>query len=289
MNSFEYIVPDNIDRACSFLAGKSESTKILAGGTDLLINLKKGFEKPRHLLDIMGLKELRQIEDLGDSVFIGSAVTMTEIGDSDIIRRCTPFLCQAARSIGSPQIRNAATIGGNLINASPCADTMPPLMALECAAKIRNAEREDELKLEDLIIEPYQTVLSLKEILVGLSFRKLPRGSGTSFLKVGRRRAMAIAVVSIAVSVAISDDGRISEARIAPGSLLPVPSRLRNTEEALMTEPPSEGLFERVGGLAAEEAFAIVGTRLSTPYKKPVFAALVKQALSEAVQRCEAL
>lgn len=283
---FEYLVPNSLTELCEFLKHHGDEARILAGGTDLLISLKKGELAPKYVVDITRIAELSSIRDDHNQISIGAAATHTEVARSDLILRRVPFLAEAAASIGSVQVRNSGTIGGNVINASPAADTIPPLVALNATVCIRSHKGERHVPLTEIFSGPYKTTLSSDEFLADVTFTKLSPRAGTCFLKLGRRRALAISRVSVAVVLVVGGDGHIQDARICPGAVLPGPSRIDKAEEVLFGSHPGAEIFEKAARTVAKEMVRVSGRRPSTPYKEPVVNNLVQRALSIAAERC---
>jgi CO/xanthine dehydrogenase FAD-binding subunit len=275
-----------VNELCKFLLHHADETRILAGGTDLLISLKKGEITPKYVVDITRIKELSTIRDEQNRISIGATATHTEVSESALVLKEVPFLAEAAVSIGSAQIRNSGTIGGNIINASPAGDTIPPLVALDATLRIMSHKGERYTLLTEIFPGPYKTTLSSDEFLADITFTKLPPRAGTFFLKLGRRRALAISRVSIAVVLVAGEDGRIQEARICPGAVLPAASRIVKAEEALLGAYPGAEVFQEAGRIVAGEMMARSGRRSSTPYKELVVKNLVQRALSIAAGRC---
>jgi CO/xanthine dehydrogenase FAD-binding subunit len=283
---FEYIAPGSVNELCKFLLHHADETRILAGGTDLLISLKKGEGTPEYVVDITRIKELSTIRDEQNRISIGATATHTEVSESALVLKEVPFLAEAAVSIGSAQIRNSGTIGGNVINASPAADTIPPLVALDATVRIMSDKGERHAPLTEIFPGAYKTTLSSDEFLADITFTKLPPRAGTCFLKLGRRKALAISRISIAVILVAGGDERIQEARICPGAVLPAASRIVKAEEALLGAYPGTKIFQEAGRIVAGEMVARSGRRYSTPYKEPVVNNLVQRALSIAAGRC---
>ncbi|MEL7566921.1 MAG: xanthine dehydrogenase family protein subunit M [Dehalobacterium sp.] len=286
MPEFDYYVPITLTDLLSIMGTKGPQAKVLAGGTDLLINLKKGHISPKYVVDISQIPELKYIKDCHDYISIGTVTTINEVVCSEIINKEAAFLSEAAGLVGAQQIRNSATIGGNLVNASPAADTVSPLAAMDAMVKILSNKGERWEYLEDFLVGPYQTRLKQDELVTELKFKKLPEGTGTNFIKLGRRKALTISVVSIAVALSLDENGCIKTARIAPGAVLPYPMRIRKAEECLIGAKPEENIFEAAGKVLADEMIRISGRRLSTDYKKPVVKNLVQRALLKAAGRC---
>jgi len=281
---FNFIRPASLDEALGFLAEKGEGTKIIAGGTDLLVELRgipAGEKGPKRVLDISGLPELKGIRKEGEEIVVGSGSTHREVHTSDLIREAAPLLAAASAAVGAAQHRNIATIGGNIMNASPAADTVPALIALEAEAVLMSREGKRVEKLSGIFVKPYLTSVRPDEILTSVRFRCLPPGARSAFVKLGRRNALAISRMNVAV-VLFLEDGMIREARIAPGSATPMPERFAAAEKILVGKRPSEELFRAAGAAVAAEMVERSGRRWSTPYKEPVIAALAARALREA-------
>ncbi len=285
MIPFNFIRPKTLGEVLDFLAEKGEKAKIVAGGTDLLVELRgipPGGKGPEWVVDISGLPELKGIREEGEIITVGSGVTHREVHTSDLIREGAPLLAAASATVGAAQHRNIATIGGNIMNASPAADTVPALIALEAEAVLKSREGERAGKLSEIFVKPYQTDASPGEILTAVRFRRLPAGAKSAFVKLGRRNALAISRMNVAV-VLFLEDGTVREARIAPGSATPMPERFAEAEAVLLGRKPSEEILRSAGAAVAAEMVERSGRRWSTPYKEPVIAALTARALREAL------
>jgi CO/xanthine dehydrogenase FAD-binding subunit len=280
MRTFEYICPRSLSDACRLLAGDAGHPRILAGGTDVLVELRKpNAPSPSMIMDISRLAELKGIEDSGDLIVIKPLTTHEEIARSEIIKRHAPLLQSAVSTIGSPQIRNRGTIGGNIMNAAACADTVPPLMALGAQLKLLSAEGVRILPMSEFFVKPYQTMAAQNELLTEIRFPKLPQNAKSTFVKLGRRNALAIARLSVAVVLVKKSDETISEARIVPGAVFPQWQRVPEAEHVLVGKKPSIELFAEAGEKVSETMIALTGRRWSTEYKEPVIAVLVRRAL----------
>ena len=166
---------------------------------------------------------------------------------SDLVRQFAPLLASAAAAIGSPQIRNRGTVGGNIMNAAACADTVPPLIALGATVTLQSNAGARELSLGDLFLKPYQTKAKPDELLTAIRFPKLPPTARSAFIKLGRRNALSISRLSVAAILEIGDDGRIAEARIVPGAAFPTWKRVTEAEQMLVGEKPAAKLFAAAG------------------------------------------
>ena len=280
MNQFEYFLPGSTEEACALLSENSAYAKILAGGTDLLIELRKpSVKSPKAIIDISRLEELRGIEDAGDFITIKPLTTHTDLMHSKLIQQFSPLLSQAVSTIGSPQIRNRGTIGGNIMNAAACADTVPPLMALDAVVRLRSATAERVIRVADFFLQPYQTAAAADELLTEIRFPKLMNSSKSVFIKLGRRNALAISRLSVAAMLRRTEAGLIQEARIVPGAAFPTWQRMTEAENILIGKQPSEKLFADAGRNVSELMISMSGRRWSTEYKEPVIAVLVRRAL----------
>jgi xanthine dehydrogenase FAD-binding subunit len=280
MIQFEFYSPITIEEACELFAENNANAKILAGGTDLLIELRKPSAKtPTVVIDISRLQELKGIEESDNAICIKPLTTHTELLQSNIIRQFAPLLRQAVSTIGSPQIRNRGTIGGNIMNAAPCADTVPPLMALDAMVKLQSVKGERLVPFIDFFVKPYQTIAAKDEILTEIRFPKLNNSAKGVFIKLGRRNALAISRLSVAAILQKTDARLIREARIVPGAAFPTWQRMTDAENLLIGQQPSKELFAEAGKKVSEAMILLAGRRWSTEYKEPVIAVLVRRAL----------
>jgi CO/xanthine dehydrogenase FAD-binding subunit len=280
---FDYSIPKTMEEACDLLWESREEAKIIAGGTDLVIGLRSGGLKPRSLIDITGIEELRKIEERDGMIWVGAAVTHHEIVSSPLITRYGRVLAEAASWIGSPQIRNLGTVGGNIINASPAADTVPPLIAMNAAARVASREGERQIPLDRLFRRPYESNLKPHEILAQVKFPKLSSTARSSYIRLARRGAMAIARMSVAV-VFQSEKGRIEDVRISVGSVTPTPQRMSEAEAVLEGRSPDEERLRLAGRQISKRMIRQSGVRPSTSYKKPVVEALFIRAMRRALE-----
>ena len=187
MKEFEYFKPSNLSEALELASEFGNNKRFLAGGTDLIVRLKDNLIKEDVIIDIKEVDELKGIKENGDEIEIGSLVTFTEIIESELINKYSPLLILAAKNIGSPQIRNKGTIGGNLCNASPAGDSIPPLMCEEARLILKSKERERVVKIEEFFIGPGKTCLNQDEILVKILVKKWKSSSIGYFNKLGQR------------------------------------------------------------------------------------------------------
>ena len=280
-------MPETLAEASEFLREHAEDARIIAGGTDVLVQLRRrgraGGEHPRWLVDISRIPGLAGVSTDSGTISIGAMTTHEEIARSPIIRKGGPLLAEACTSIGSPQIRERGTIGGNIMNASPAADTIPALAALSARARIADPTGTRDILVTDIFEGPYETSAQHGEILLDVYFDALPPSCGCAFVKLGRREALAIARLSVAVVLERDADGRVARAAIAPGACLPMPARVESAEEMLVGKVPDEAAVDAAAREVAEEMVRRTGVRWSTDYKKPVVEAVTKRAIWRAL------
>ena len=282
---FNYKVPNTIEEAIELLWQAGGKAKIIAGGTDLVIGLRNGDLSPQFIIDITKIEDLRKIVEKNGTVSIGAAVTHSEIASSSLVKKYGKVLSDAASEIGSPQIRNMGTIGGNIINASPAADTIPPLMVLNAMGRVVSKEGEREVPLGQLFKGPYKTNLKPHDLLVQITFQKLPPETKSSFVRLARRDAMAIARMSVAIVLQMEKrKSRIKDIRISAGSVTPTPQRMSEAETFLKGKSPDEESLQKASLKVSEAMIKRSGIRASTAYKRPVVEALFIRALRKALE-----
>ena len=275
MFDVEYIRPPDVAGALDFLRDYSGDTTILAGGTDVMIDLRSGVLKTRYLLDVSRLTELREIKLENGALIIGAGVTITEIGQSEIIGRHAPALQVAAGKFAGRQVRNIATIGGNVAHCSPCGDTIPPLLIHDACAVVLNHQGQRVVTIEEMADGPYHCALRPNELITQFNLKPKPEGvEFADFQKIGRRRELAIARISMAAMARQANDKSISYIRFALGSCTPTPHRFREIEDILLGKVPNEGLLWETGRLLADRMFEFTGRRPSAVYKEPAIQGL---------------
>ncbi len=265
------------------LLNKLESVKVLAGGSDLLIDLKIRRYEVKNVVDISGIKELNYIEDRGEHVAIGAATKLQDIVESPIIATKAPVLAEAVNEMASWQIRNVATIGGNLCNASPAADTAPPLLVLNAKLRLVSLEGEREVPITGFFLGPRKTVLRkgelLKEIVVPYE-----RGAGASFIKLGRRNAFTLSVVAVATLVKVRN-GIFDDVRVALNSVAPKPVRAVSVEKFLKSREVSMSAIEEGAKRVLQDISPISDVRASADYRREMSAVLTKESLLRSLER----
>lgn len=232
MKEFEYFVPKNFKELFEILKICGENKKFLAGGTDLLVRLKDNLIKEDNIIDIKNIDELKGIREDSDKIEIGSLTTFTEIIESDLLKKNLPLLVDAAKKIGSPQIRNKATIGGNICNASPAGDSIPPLFCLDAQLFLESSLETRVVNIEDFFLGPGKTVLNEEEILVKIRINKMKENEFGFFNKLGQRNALTISIASSCVKIK-KYNAKLEDIKIALGSVAPTVIRAKNIEDKI--------------------------------------------------------
>jgi xanthine dehydrogenase FAD-binding subunit len=284
MQHFEFYSARSIDDALGYLSDKKDRCKILAGGTDLIPALRLEDLRPDFVLNILEIKDLQGVKEEDHSIRVGPAATFTDITESDLLNRHFPLLVRAAASVGGPQIRNRGTIGGNISNASPAADVLPAVLALEGELELRSRAGFRKVSLSEAISAPYKTLFRPDELLTGILIKKLQPETKTVFEKLGRRNAMARARMNVSIVLGMDKQEKVTELRIVPGAVMPVARRARRSEKKLLGQKPTESLIESSVETLAEEMVEVTGRRWSTEYKVPVLKNITRRLLRQLVQ-----
>lgn len=280
---FEYHEPTTLEEACQIMSELGHGAKPLAGGTDLIVNMKKKIVSPGHLVSLSMIDDLKKIDASNGLLKIGACLTAAELVESKEIRETLTALSRGAESLGSPLIRNLATIGGNLISARPAADLPPALIAYGAKVALKNSSGERLVSLEDLFLGPGETLIGPNEILTEIHVDSPPPSAGAAYIKLGVREALEISLVNVAAFISMDRDGSIQEARIVLGSVAPTPIRATSAEQILTGEKPSETLFSRAGEAASNDSKPIDDFRASAEYKRAMVAVLTQRALNQAL------
>lgn len=279
MQRFGYVRANTISDAIAWLNESGIRSRPLAGGTDLLLLLRAEPGLCDRVVDITRVPELQRIEREGDWVTIGATATFSEVLENPIVNATAPVLVQACRQVGAVQIRNIGTLGGNVANAAACADSLPALVCLDATAWMITPDREQEWPVAELVKGPNRTMIPAGGLLAWLRYRAPLSGSRSTFLKLGRRNAMAISRLTVAALGRLDDTGRIAEARLVLGAATPQTSRLGAVEAALIGQFPGSPLYAAAAQIAVSEVTRLSGRRWSSEYKEPALMAMVERAL----------
>ena len=274
-----YFAPSTLSEAVAYMQA-NRTAKIIAGGTDLLVKHYEELDCLAGLMDLGNLAELKNIKT-GQEVQIGAMVTHGEIAGHPWLLQHVPFLCQGAAAVGGPQIRNRGTLGGNLANASPAADLAPPLIVLGAVAEL--AGPQHQAPLEEFFAGPGKTIMQPNQILTGVKFPTPRSNQGGAYLKLGKRKAMAIATASAAVLVTV-EDGRLADLRICLGSVAPVPLRAKKTEELLRGQRLDSLELARAQAQLQAEISPIDDIRGSAEYRRQAAGPFFRRALLQAIK-----
>jgi len=276
----EYFRPASLKETFQLLTSYSGSAKILAGGTDLLIQQALESSPEIVLISLRDIQELRQIKETAEGeIFVGAMVRHAQVAQSPLVRQYFPALAKASQWVGSPSIRSLATIGGNICNASPSADTAPALLAYDARVIIGSPSGEKTINVEDFFTGPSTTILNTGEILKGFLLRP-KSGWFADYEKLGLRKAMEIAIVNVCVAMAMDEHKRCSGIRIALGAVAPTPIRAEKAESILKDKRVTPELIQKCAEIAVEETKPISDIRASADYRKKMVYFLVKKMVS---------
>ncbi len=287
MKWLKYLFPTSIEETLAMLQEYQGQARVIAGGTDLIPQLKKKELEVQCLVDISRLDALRDIQLEGDVIRIGAGVTHQQLSSSELIREKATLLAEGAWAVGSPQIRYMGTVGGNIVNAQPAADTVIPLLALEAEAEITSSQETRLVPLESLFLGPGRSKVDASaEILVALRFRALDGVEGSAFSRLAKRKALSLPTLNAAVVVKLDGHGKVfEEARLALGPVAPTPFRARKAEEALRGEAVEGEALQSALEIAAQEAQPRSNPlRASREYRQQMVEVLLRRALERAVQ-----
>jgi CO/xanthine dehydrogenase FAD-binding subunit len=272
-----------MDEALQLLQRFGNQAKLIAGGTDLMIQLRDRKISPAVLIDISSISETGAIRLADQFVEIGGTATFTEIEKNAIFGGSMTALAMAARSVGSPQIRNRATAGGNICNASPAADMIPPLLALDAVLILKSSNRTRVVPLDAFITGNGQTQIQPDEMLVKIRFRKMPALSGLGFSKLGIRNALAIARLSMSVMVVMDSENRCRDIRIASGALGVRAQREKEMEAYMQGKMIDASVTDHSASLLEEITVKRLTGRSTLPFKRHAVQGVFREALGQAL------
>jgi carbon-monoxide dehydrogenase medium subunit len=309
MKKFDYFKPKTLDEALTLLAQYGEKAKLIAGGTDVIVMIKQKTMAPDVLVSLQGIPGLNQIQYNG-SLSIGPMVTHRAIEKSEVIKKNFSALADAVDSLGSVQIRNVATIGGNICTAAPSADTATPLLVLGAQVKVKSAKGERTLPIEEFFKGPGETVLKTGEIVERLLIPELLPNTGSAYYKLQRRLALDLPILGVSVLLSLDKDkvtcsdmlctaSPIStllhkmeedeiicrDVRIALGVAAPTPMRALKAEALLRGKKLSDELLEEGAQLASQEAQPRDTLRGEAWYRKDMVRVLVKRMAMKSIER----
>jgi carbon-monoxide dehydrogenase medium subunit len=282
----DYQTPTSAEDAARLLA--QEGAKALAGGTDLLVKLRVGMASPSVIVDLKSVPRLRGVEHDAKGWRIGAATPCAEIGEHAGLAAAWPGVAEALQLIGSTQIQGRATLGGNLCNASPAADTVPALIAAGAICEVAGVSGERELLVEDVITSPGKNALARGEFVLGFRLPDPPKRSGDAYLRLIPRTEMDIAVVGAGVALALDAKGVCADARVALGAVAPTPLLVADAAKALIGTKVDDAALESVAAAASAACDPIDDKRGTVAYRIKVAGVLAKRAAKLAHQRASA-
>ena len=277
-----YFAPQKIEEALEILFKYGKEIKVIAGGTDLLIQYCDRLYEVGSWLDLKNIEELKDIRINKNQTEIGAMVTHTQLEKSEDIKKYFPVLSQTAADIGSPQIRNRGTIGGNIVNASPAGDLLAPLMAYDAQFKLLSTQGEVIVPAEEFFIGPKKTILEPAQLLTGII---LPLPSERTFgcwIKIGKRKALIIATITLALVVEMAEDNKtVKEVRTCLGSVAPTPIEIKEIREKMIGKKFSELDFNQLGQIVEDKISPIDDIRGTREYRKDVAKNIMINALEK--------
>ncbi|UCF78692.1 MAG: xanthine dehydrogenase family protein subunit M [Candidatus Eiseniibacteriota bacterium] len=275
--------PRGLEEALALLEGLKDA-RVMAGGTDLLVDIKQGLREVRDIVSLHRIAELKGIEDEGDRLRIGALVTVRELASNAAVAKHIPALADAARSMASEQIRSIATIGGNISSAVPSADLPPPLIAADAGVELESSRSARRMSLLEFFTGPRETVCLATELLRSVVIPLPPPNTGISYFRFTLREASALAVASVACRITLKS-GVVDRATVVLGAVAPTPILANKASRSLLGKNPSAELFREAASHAKEEAKPISDIRGCVWHRKELVHVLTQRALAEALER----
>ncbi len=272
-------------KASELLQRFGTGARLLAGGTDLLVDLKAKRVTVEHIISINRIDDLKGITVRDNSLHIGALTTITDLDEAPPVREDYPAIRDATQSMAVRQVRNLATVGGNVASAVPCADLPPIFIAMNAQLALWSPRGERLLPLEQFFLGPRRTARRDTEIISAVEIPGAPPGFGAAYARFGLREGNAIAVASVAASLTLANDGTIKHARMVLGAVSPTPKLATKAAESLSGSSPTKELFENAGALAASEANPISDVRGSAAFRRELIGVLATRALAKALKR----
>ena len=278
----QYFAPQKIEEALEILSRYGEEIKVLAGGTDLLIQYYDRLYEVGYWLDLKNIKELKKIKIHQNQMEIGAMITHAQLEKSAEIKKYFPVLGKAAADIGSPQIRNRGTIGGNIVNASPAGDLLSPLMAYDAQFKLLSLQKEALIPAEEFFIGPKKTILEPAQLLTRIILPLPSERTYGSWIKIGKRKALIIATITLALIVEMAEDNEtIKDVRVCLGSVAPTPIEIKEIKKKIIGKNFEQLDFAELGQIVEDKIFPIDDIRGTREYRKDVAKNIMINALEE--------
>ena len=281
MSSYTFAAPSSVDEALSVLANssrKGERAQILAGGTDVIVQMRSFDNEPRLLVDIKQLAETNEVSIGEDEIFIGSAIASGVLNENNELKKLFPGLLESADLIGSTQIQGRASIGGNLCNSSPAGDTIPALIVNSAVCVIANSDGNREVPVEDFVTGVGQNCMSSEEFLIGMKMPRPPARTGDAYLRFIPRTEMDIAVAGAGVSVSFDDGGTCTKARVSIGAVAPTALLVPEAADALIGTKVDDSDLRAAEAACSAAASPITDKRGTIEYRRKVVGVLCRRA-----------
>lgn len=281
MKKFDYYQPESLKEAYNLMEKMNGRARYIAGGTDVIVNIKQKMIQPDALISLRHIEALKGIKNNG-GLSLGSMTLFRDIERDSFIAKQYPALTQAVWLLANPQIRNVATVGGNLCNAAPSADSAPPLIVLGASLTLEGPGGRREVPIDTFFTGPRETCMESVEILTQIKIPEKADQTGMAFLKVGRV-AQDIAIVN-AAALLVMDGKKCLKCRLAVGAVASVPLRLRNVEKIIEDEEVSPDLLDRISQMVEQEVSPITDVRSTAEYRRIMSGVLVRRAIKQALE-----
>ncbi len=268
MRKFNYHAPATVEEAVRILDQYQDSIAVIAGGTDLIIELKEGHKKPEHVLDITRIQDLKYIKEEEGIVKIGPLATFSFLEENAFVRQKLPALYETVKYVGSPQIRSLGTVGGNVVNASVAGDSPTVLLTYDAEVVLQSVKGTRVMSLHEFNMGPGNCAIRKDELLTEIRFPMPKEDEGVSYFKIGKRKALAIVVLAVSIYVKRDAENKISDARVVLGAVNKHPMRSALIEEALRGTELKEQELEKFLPLFTQEVQAAIANRPSVVYKR---------------------
>jgi aerobic carbon-monoxide dehydrogenase medium subunit len=290
MARFDYLEPHTLKQAISLLQRHGDQARIVAGSTDFLVRWRQGSWRPQYVVNIQHIPGLNRISySPRNGLRLGALVTVQTLETHPVVREKYPALATGATSFAGVQVRNLATVGGNICNASPAGDTLPALLAFDAQCRIVGPDGERWVSLDQFFVGPGRTTLQPGEILTELQLPPPLPNSGSLYIKHSPRGAMDIAAIGVASAVSLEDGGRVCrDVKIALGAVAPTPIRAYSAEDMLRGQTITPGLIEAAAQEAQNRATPIDDVRATAMYRKTIVGVLAQRTLERAVDMARA-
>lgn len=285
---FEFHEPASVEEACQMMAEFKEKAKPLAGGTDLMVNMKKKIVSPEQIVSLGRIGALRDMSRQNGTLRIGACFTVADLAASETVATLVGAIGAGARALGSPLVRNLATVGGNIGSARPAADLPPSLMAYGAKLVLESSRGSRQLDLGEFFKGPGMTALAPDEVITAIDIDIPGPGAGAGYINIGVRKAQDCNIVNVASFLELEADGTVKTARIVMGSVGPIPLRAPTAEKVLAGHKPDPDLFARAAAAAEQDSSPILDFRGSAEYRRAMVGVLTRRTLDIALKEAQA-